>query len=174
MVFVSPEDLANLGLVDGQPVDLISEWHDGAERRATEFRIVAYPTARGCARVLPETNVLVPLDSTADMSNTPTSKSVIVRLEPTGEPGEIRLAMRPTVGCARDWDGGRYEYNQSRPGLDVDGLRRGRAAAAAFCDRSRSSVEANHLELAGWEDGIPDMLTAPDGRIVWNRANDAG
>ncbi|HJV13597.1 MAG TPA: FdhF/YdeP family oxidoreductase [Propionibacteriaceae bacterium] len=89
VVFVSPEDLTTLGLVDGQPVDLISEWHDGAERRATEFRIVAYPTARGCAAAYyPETNVLVPLDSTADVSNTPTSKSVIVRLEPTGEPAK--------------------------------------------------------------------------------------
>jgi formate dehydrogenase major subunit len=87
VVFVSPDDLEELGLVDGQPVDLVSEWHDGVERRATAFRIVAYPTARGCAAAYyPETNVLVPLDSTADISNTPTSKSVIVRLEPTGEP----------------------------------------------------------------------------------------
>jgi formate dehydrogenase major subunit len=93
VVFVSPEDLANLGLLDGQQVDLISEWHDGAERRATEFRIVAYPTARGCAAAYyPETNVLVPLDSTADISNTPTSKSVIVRLEPTGEPAKSARA----------------------------------------------------------------------------------
>ncbi|SCG03413.1 hypothetical protein GA0115260_106741, partial [Streptomyces sp. MnatMP-M27] len=33
----------------------------------------------------PETNVLVPLDSVADISNTPTSKSVIVRLEPAAD-----------------------------------------------------------------------------------------
>ena len=44
--------------------------------------MVAYPTARGCAAAYyPETNVLVPLDATADTSNTPASKSVIVRLE---------------------------------------------------------------------------------------------
>ncbi len=43
-----------------------------------------YPTARGCAAAYyPETNVLVPLDHTADTSNTPASKSVVVRLEPT-------------------------------------------------------------------------------------------
>ena len=37
-----------------------------------------YPTARGCAAAYyPETNVLVPLDSTADTSNTPASKSVV-------------------------------------------------------------------------------------------------
>ena len=32
-------------------------------------------------------NVLVPLDSTAQVSNTPTSKSVVVRLEPVAETG---------------------------------------------------------------------------------------
>jgi len=36
------------------------------------------------SRYFPETNVLVPLDSTADTSNTPTSKSIVVRFEPAG------------------------------------------------------------------------------------------
>ena len=41
-------------------------------------------TARGCcAAYFPEANVLVPLDSTADDLNTPTSKSIVVRLQPT-------------------------------------------------------------------------------------------
>ena len=63
-------------------VDIVGEWEDGVARRAPGFRVVSYPTARGCvAAYFPETNVLVPLDSTADTSNTPTSKSVIVRLE---------------------------------------------------------------------------------------------
>ncbi|MFF0519959.1 FdhF/YdeP family oxidoreductase [Actinomadura nitritigenes] len=83
VVFVNPEDLAGLGIADGAVVDLVSEWSDGVERRAPAFRVVAYPTARGCAAAyFPETNVLVPLDSTAEVSNTPTSKSVIVRLVP--------------------------------------------------------------------------------------------
>jgi molybdopterin-dependent oxidoreductase alpha subunit len=84
VVFVHPEDLGELGLRDGQSVDLVSEWTDGVARRADAFRIVSYPTARGCAAAyFPETNVLVPLDSTAETSNTPTSKSIVVRLEPT-------------------------------------------------------------------------------------------
>ncbi|MEU9025819.1 FdhF/YdeP family oxidoreductase [Actinomadura sp. NPDC048394] len=83
VVFVNPEDLSDLGVADGATVDLVSEWSDGVERRAPAFRVVSYPTARGCAAAyFPETNVLVPLDSTADVSNTPTSKSVIVRLDP--------------------------------------------------------------------------------------------
>jgi molybdopterin-dependent oxidoreductase alpha subunit len=83
VVLVHPDDIARLGLDDGQMVDLVSEWRDGVDRRAPGFRVVAYQTARGCcAAYFPETNVLVPLDSTAEGSNTPTSKSVIVRFEP--------------------------------------------------------------------------------------------
>ncbi|MGV9941840.1 FdhF/YdeP family oxidoreductase [Streptomyces sp. NPDC003401] len=82
VVLVNPEDIGTLGLADGSYVDLVSEWRDGVERRAPGFRVVSYPTARGCAAAYyPETNVLVPLDATADTSNTPASKSVVVRLE---------------------------------------------------------------------------------------------
>ncbi|ACU74456.1 oxidoreductase alpha (molybdopterin) subunit [Catenulispora acidiphila DSM 44928] len=82
VVFVNPEDLAALGIADAAMVDLVSEWTDGSERRAEAFRVVAYDTARGCAAAyFPETNVLVPLDSTAEVSNTPTSKAIVVRLE---------------------------------------------------------------------------------------------
>ncbi|HSJ61331.1 MAG TPA: FdhF/YdeP family oxidoreductase, partial [Jiangellaceae bacterium] len=57
VVYVNPDDLAELGVRDGQTVDLVSEWSDG-ERRAAGFRVVAYPTARGCAAAyFPETNV---------------------------------------------------------------------------------------------------------------------
>jgi molybdopterin-dependent oxidoreductase alpha subunit len=86
VVFVSPEDLDALDLLDGQHVDLVSEWPDDptgvTERRAERFRVVSYPTAKGCAAAyFPEANSLVPLDSTATVSGTPTSKSIVVRLE---------------------------------------------------------------------------------------------
>ncbi|MEU5463219.1 FdhF/YdeP family oxidoreductase [Streptomyces althioticus] len=82
VVLVNPEDARALKLADGSYVDLVGEWKDGVERRAPGFRVVHYPTARGCAAAYyPETNVLVPLDATADVSNTPASKSVVVRLE---------------------------------------------------------------------------------------------
>ncbi|MEU1087587.1 FdhF/YdeP family oxidoreductase [Streptomyces sp. NPDC005576] len=85
VVLVNPDDARELGLDDGAHTDLVSEWKDGTERRAPGFRIVHYPTARGCAAAYyPETNVLVPLDSTADTSNTPASKSVVVRFENSG------------------------------------------------------------------------------------------
>ncbi|MDR7183143.1 molybdopterin-dependent oxidoreductase alpha subunit [Microbacterium trichothecenolyticum] len=86
VVLVNAKDIVSLGFAENDVVDLVSEWTrpDGTieERRAEEFRIVAYRTPRGnAAAYYPETNVLVPLDSVADVSGTPTSKSVIVRLE---------------------------------------------------------------------------------------------
>ena len=87
VVFVNPDDLAALGLADGSIVDIVSVHTDGVERRAAGFRVVSYPSAPGCAATyFPEANVLVPLDSTAAGSNTPTSKSIIVRLEPAVPP----------------------------------------------------------------------------------------
>ncbi|MFF3832886.1 FdhF/YdeP family oxidoreductase [Streptomyces sp. NPDC048511] len=84
VVLVNPEDLAELGLRAGQQVDLVGVWRDAAERRAEGFEVVAYPTSRGSAAAYyPETQVLVPLDSVADISNQPTSKAVLVRLERT-------------------------------------------------------------------------------------------
>jgi molybdopterin-dependent oxidoreductase alpha subunit len=83
IVLVNPADMEELGLVNQQLVDLVSTWEDGIERRAADFRVIAYPAARGsAASYYPETNVLVPLDSVAEISNTPTSKGVFVRFEP--------------------------------------------------------------------------------------------
>ncbi|GAA2131883.1 FdhF/YdeP family oxidoreductase [Kitasatospora kazusensis] len=82
VVLVNPADAAELGLAEGAYVDLVSEWTDGVDRRAPHFKVVHYPVARGgAAAYYPETNVLVPLDSTADISNTPTSKAVVIRFE---------------------------------------------------------------------------------------------
>jgi molybdopterin-dependent oxidoreductase alpha subunit len=86
VVLVNADDVRELGFADGEIVDLVSEWPSPSggveERRAEEFRIVAYDTPRrNAAAYYPETNVLVPLDSTADVSGTPTSKAVTVRLE---------------------------------------------------------------------------------------------
>ncbi|MGO4250212.1 FdhF/YdeP family oxidoreductase [Paenarthrobacter sp. RAF54_2] len=87
VLLVNPEDLAGLGFQDGAYVDVHSEADDGVDRVLRQLRLVAYPSARGCATAYyPEANVLVPLDSTAEGSNTPASKSVIIRLEPAAAP----------------------------------------------------------------------------------------
>ena len=89
VVFVNPADIATLGLSEGQRVDLVSEFTDGAgrlqERRAKDFLVVPYSTPVGnAAAYYPETNPLVPLDHVAAKSNTPASKAITIRLEPTG------------------------------------------------------------------------------------------
>jgi formate dehydrogenase major subunit len=85
VVFVNPDDLAELGLTDGQRVDIHSEWPGEPDRVLPNYRVVSYPAARGCAAAYyPEANVLVPSQSAATGSNTPVSNAVIGRLEPVG------------------------------------------------------------------------------------------
>ncbi|WP_434628874.1 FdhF/YdeP family oxidoreductase [Chromobacterium sp. CV08] len=81
VLFIHRDDLALLGLSAGERVDIFTVWHDGIERRADGFLLVEYDIPRGClGAYFPETNPLIPLDSVADVSNTPTSKSVPVLL----------------------------------------------------------------------------------------------
>ncbi len=86
VVFLHPEDVVERGLRAGQRVDLVSEFR-GEERCARAFRVVPYELPRGCAAAyFPEANPLVPLDSVAEGSRTPTYKSLPIRLRPTGAP----------------------------------------------------------------------------------------
>ncbi|AXT84179.1 hypothetical protein C6I20_02525 [Aeromicrobium sp. A1-2] len=84
VVFMHPDDIAHLGFTAGDMVDLSTRWDDDdIDRVAPDFRIVPYDTPRGSAAAYyPETNPLVPLDSTATGSNCPTSKSIIISLTP--------------------------------------------------------------------------------------------
>jgi formate dehydrogenase major subunit len=82
VIFINPDDLVELGLRDGDRVDIFSEWKKEPDRELRNYRVVAYPTAKGCAAAyFPEANVLVPLDSVAEGSNTPVSKAIVIRLE---------------------------------------------------------------------------------------------
>jgi molybdopterin-dependent oxidoreductase alpha subunit len=83
IVFVNPQDLQNLGIKPLQQVDLTSHWKDGT-RVAKRFQAIPYDMPRGnVAAYFPEANVLVPIDSTADGSNTPTSKSIEISITPS-------------------------------------------------------------------------------------------
>jgi molybdopterin-dependent oxidoreductase alpha subunit len=78
VVFLHPDDIAALGFQQGLFVDITSH-HAGQERRAYRFMVAPYEIPRGCAATyFPEANVLVPIDSVADESETPTSKSIEV------------------------------------------------------------------------------------------------
>ena len=81
MVFIHAEDIRELGMKDGDWVDIQTLWSDGQERRADRFKLVAYDIPRGnLAAYYPETNPLVPLTAVADVAGTPTSKSIPVVL----------------------------------------------------------------------------------------------
>ncbi|SUA78203.1 Formate dehydrogenase H [Nocardia otitidiscaviarum] len=96
VVLLNAEDIAALGFVEDELVDLVSEWTNPAtpdaapqERRVSGFRLVAYSTPRGnAAAYYPETNPLVPLDHVARRSNTPVSKAITIRLERHRHPHE--------------------------------------------------------------------------------------
>jgi molybdopterin-dependent oxidoreductase alpha subunit len=89
VIFMNEADIAARRLQNGQVVDLTSYFEDG-ERRAENFVVVSYPIPPKCAATyFPEGNVLVPLDSTAEKSNCPTSKLVIITVAPRLENGEI-------------------------------------------------------------------------------------
>ncbi|AYM97089.1 CbbBc protein [Acidovorax sp. 1608163] len=81
VVFIHAEDIRELGMKDGDWVDIQTLWSDGQERRADRFKLVAYDIPRGnLAAYYPETNPLVPLSAVADVAGTPTSKSIPVVL----------------------------------------------------------------------------------------------
>jgi molybdopterin-dependent oxidoreductase alpha subunit len=78
IIFMNEEDIAERGLAAGDLVDITSHFDDG-ERVAERFAVVSYRLPRSCAATyFPEANVLVPLDSVADRSNTPASKSIVI------------------------------------------------------------------------------------------------
>lgn len=84
VVFVNVDDLNDLGLKDGQQVNIHSHWpnEDSKIRTVKQFTVVKYHIPRGCAAsYYPETNDLIPLSSVADKSNTPAYKSVVISLE---------------------------------------------------------------------------------------------
>ncbi|HZJ38466.1 MAG TPA: FdhF/YdeP family oxidoreductase [Chthoniobacterales bacterium] len=83
VIFMNPEDMKEAGLQQGEMVDLTS--HFGNEQRtAHQFQVAPYRIPRGCtATYFPEANVLVPINSVADRSNTPTSKFVIISIVPS-------------------------------------------------------------------------------------------
>jgi molybdopterin-dependent oxidoreductase alpha subunit len=83
VVFLNQDDMALLRLTKGQLVDLVSHF-ESEERVARNFVVVPYSIPRRCAATyFPEANVLVPVRSVADKSNTPVSKSVVISIRPS-------------------------------------------------------------------------------------------
>ncbi len=80
VILLNAFDIKRLGFKNGDVVDLYN-YHDGIERVAKKFLIVEFSIPNQCAATyFPEANVLVPINSTAKKSNTPTSKSVVIKI----------------------------------------------------------------------------------------------
>ncbi|SMG28903.1 FdhF/YdeP family oxidoreductase [Cedecea sp. NFIX57] len=93
VLFIHPDDMGELGLNDGDKVDIETIWHDGIVRKVSGFKLVAYDIPRGnLAAYYPETNPLVPLGSVGDGTGTPTSKSVPVKITRSEAENTRRIA----------------------------------------------------------------------------------
>lgn len=80
VIFMNTKDIKKAGFKPGDVVDLFN-YFDGVERVAHKFIIIEFSIPERCtATYFPETNVLVPINSTAEKSNTPTSKSVVIKI----------------------------------------------------------------------------------------------
>lgn len=80
VLMVSETDLSTRGFVEGEIVDVVSEF-GGVERWVRGYRLVTYPTPIGCvAGYYPELNVLLPLDHHGADAQTPAAKSIPIRL----------------------------------------------------------------------------------------------
>jgi molybdopterin-dependent oxidoreductase alpha subunit len=88
VVFLNRDDMKEANLSEGDLVDLISHF-EGEERVAPRFTVVPYSIPLRCAATyFPETNVLVPVRSVAEKSNTPVSKSVVISVKRSSQENE--------------------------------------------------------------------------------------
>ncbi|MCL4147947.1 UNVERIFIED_CONTAM: hypothetical protein GTU68_053122 [Idotea baltica] len=80
VILMNEQDMKSLGLQKLDLVDLTSHFHK-QKREAKGFLVVPYDIPKQCtATYFPEANVLVPIKSTADISNTPASKTVLITI----------------------------------------------------------------------------------------------
>jgi anaerobic selenocysteine-containing dehydrogenase len=85
IVLVNEEDMKELDLQKDETVNIHSFDSQDHKRTAFGFKVKPYNIPKGCAAAyFPETNVLVPIDSIADKSHTPTSKYIVVELQKQG------------------------------------------------------------------------------------------
>ena len=83
VIFMNTDDMNAAGLQQGQLVDLTSYYKDET-RVARHFMVAPIEIARRCtATYFPEANVLVSINNSADRSNTPVSKSIIISIAPS-------------------------------------------------------------------------------------------
>ncbi len=92
VIMMNEKDISDANLSNYQVVNL-HNYYGGVHREVQRFIVVPYNIpVKNVATYFPETNPLVPIDSVADKSLTPTSKSVVIKIEPVLENGKIVIA----------------------------------------------------------------------------------
>jgi molybdopterin-dependent oxidoreductase alpha subunit len=82
VIFLNESDMRKKNIVSGDLLNIFSFASDGIRRTANGFKAIPYNIPEGCAAAyFPEANVLVPLNSVADKSHTPTSKFIEIEIE---------------------------------------------------------------------------------------------
>ncbi|RZK87304.1 MAG: hypothetical protein EOO62_39450, partial [Hymenobacter sp.] len=82
VLFMNKEDIASRGLKAKDLIDITSHY-EGQQRTVEKFIVVPYEIPKGnVSAYFPEANPLVPISSVAKVSNTPTSKYVVVTVAP--------------------------------------------------------------------------------------------
>lgn len=81
VIFMNKKDMEKAGFKKEEKVDIFSHFN-GTERAAHLFIVIPYDIPeRNTAAYYPEMNVLVPIDSVAEKSNTPTTKLVVIKIK---------------------------------------------------------------------------------------------
>jgi anaerobic selenocysteine-containing dehydrogenase len=76
------QDIAEAGLANGQTIKLVSDFEDNVSRELGGLVVTAHNLPRGTiAAYYPEANVLNAIDHHDEMSKTPASKAIPVRIE---------------------------------------------------------------------------------------------
>ncbi|WP_427928043.1 FdhF/YdeP family oxidoreductase [Agrobacterium cavarae] len=76
------EDIYSAGLSEGQEVKLVSDFNDGVRRELAGLKVREHNLPRGTiGAYYPEANVLIAIDHHDELSKTPASKAVPVRIE---------------------------------------------------------------------------------------------
>ncbi|PKR48397.1 FdhF/YdeP family oxidoreductase [Thalassospira marina] len=85
VLLLNANDIARLGLKEGEMVNLRTAVEDGVERRVEGLRVVSYEIPAGnCAGYYPELNPLMPLFHHSRTAHVPAAKSIPVHIEKAG------------------------------------------------------------------------------------------
>ncbi|GAB3875239.1 FdhF/YdeP family oxidoreductase [Hymenobacter segetis] len=94
VLFMNPADMAARNIKAKDLIDITSHYQ-GEERTVEKFVAVPYDIPKGnVSAYFPEANPLVPITSVAKVSNTPTSKYVVVTVVPTAVNNDKRIKQR--------------------------------------------------------------------------------